>query len=327
MAPHTPSNHSVYAIVGGERFLRAIALNDLLSKLFGSAEALDPTSFDGTEAELVEVLDDVRTGSLLGDPRVVVVDQADAFIKAHREKLERYCAEPSPTGVLIFLCQALPANTRLYRIIKKQDAVLKCEVPKKLAMLDWIVQRAIRVYGKRMTSAVARELRDNIGDGPGLLDSELAKLATFVGDRDTITLQDLEAITGHHREEIIFGVMDAMLSRDVSRALSLWRQVLATDRSANSPKSVGGLAAAMRRWLQARRLVDSGQSVRAAVQQVWIPNGDGLLPRVSTTTLEKMQRDLLAAELTTRSGLSDVQTAVEKWIVTHGAGTTARVAG
>lgn len=319
----------MYAIFGGERFLRTTALDDLLSKRFDRMEALEPTRYDGADVklELAAVLDDVRTGSLLGDPRVVVVDQADAFIKKCREKLERYCAEPSPTGVLIFLCQTLSASTRLYKIIKKQGAVLKCDVPEKRAMGAWIVQRATQVYGKRITGAATTALRQSVGDAPGLLDSELAKLATYVGDRDAITPQDIEDITGHHREELVFGVIDAMLSKDVSRALRLWRQVLATDQSANSPKSVGGLAAAMRRWLQARRLVDSGLSVHAAVQQVWIPNGNTLLARVSTTALEKMQRDLLSAELTTRSGLSDVQTAIEKWIVTHGAGTAARVAG
>ncbi len=325
----------VYAVVGSDRFLRTLALEELLSKLSGDSGTFDPTHVDGESAELADVLDEVRTGSLLGDLRMVVVENADAFFTALRAKtrrkqnaaLERYCTEPSSTGVLVFSCQSLAATMRIYKIIKKQGVVLKVDVPSKQAMGAWVVQRSTQVYDKRLSGAAASALRQRIGDVPGLLDAELAKLATYVGNRPEITPKDIGALTGSHREEMVFGVLDAILSGETGKALSLWEQVLATDRSANSPKSVGGLAFALRKWLQARRLVDGGRSVSAALQDVWIPDGHRHLSRISTISLEVMQRDLLTAELSTRSGLSDVRTAIEKWIVTCGATRAVRAAG
>jgi DNA polymerase III delta subunit len=44
--------------------------------------------FDGSDAELAEVLDEVRTFSLLGGRRIVVVSGADPFVSRHRAALE-----------------------------------------------------------------------------------------------------------------------------------------------------------------------------------------------------------------------------------------------
>jgi len=318
------SKHFVYAVTGADRFLRQAALQQLLATIEDTLDELGPTRVEGSTAMLAEVLDEVRTVSLLGDARVVIVDDADEFVSKHREQLERYCSQPSPTGILILLCNSMPASTRLYKIIKKSGDVIKCETPSKRALNDWIIKHAQRAYGKRITPRVAEALRHSTGDDPGLLDAELSKLATYVGVRPTVESADLDAVTGRHREEQVFGVIDHVLSGDPGGALDLWAQVLATNRAASAPAvAVGGLAAALRRWLRARRMMDAGRSMREALSTVWIPDAERHLGRVTTAELEALQRDLLAAELGSRSGTTDVPYAIEKWIVTHSAGQVA----
>lgn len=319
------SDHLIYAIVGADPFLRRLALSEVLARLDGTASDLGPTMIDGDAAVLAEVLDEVRTASLLGDVRIVIVDDADSFISRHRDQLERYSAQPSPTGVLILLCKSLPANTRLHKAIKKTGEVIKCEPPTRRALVGWVVDRAAKVYGKKVAPGVVELLREQIGEAPGMLDAELSKLATFVDDRPEITRADVDALTGHSREEVVFGVIDSILAGETGAALELWRQVVAPEPNAG-PKFIGGLAAALRRWLQARRMVDSGRNLRDVLRAVWLPNAEHRLGRVSTTRLEAMQKDLLAAELSSRTGVSDVPSAIEKWIVTHSAGKAAAVA-
>lgn len=327
MVTNAPPQQFVFAVVGPDRLLRTIALESLLSTLNADSDGLSTTRVDGEAAELADVLMEVRTGSLLGDLPVVIVDNADPFVKTHREALEEYCTQPSPTGVLVLNCQSMPATTRLYKIIKKQGDVIRCEVPTKQAMGAWIAQRAWSVYQKRISGPATSMLRERIGDLPGLLDAELAKLRTFVGEREQITPADVSTICGNHREEKVFGVIDAMIAGETGTALALWEQVVATDRAAESPRSVAGLASAMRKWVQARRLIDGGASVGVASKGIWTPNAQAHLTRVSTVYLESMQRGLLDAELKSRSGLSGVRGAIEQWIVTCSSGRTARAAG
>ena len=118
--------HPVYAVVGNDRLMRNDALGDILRDLPGEVEEFPPTRVDGADADLVEVLDEVRTPSLLGDHRVVIVDDADSFISAGRQALERYCSNPSDGGSLILLCNTLARNTRLYKIVSSGGKVVPC---------------------------------------------------------------------------------------------------------------------------------------------------------------------------------------------------------
>ncbi len=315
--------HRVYAVVGNDRFLRNEALARILDALADEMDTLGPARFDGSQAELAEVLDEVRTPSLLGRCRVVIVDDADPFITANRGSLERYCAAPAASGSLILLCNSLPKNTRLYRIISANGAVIAREAPKGRAVSEWIVDRAATKYDKRVSRIAAQMLRDHLGDAPGGLDAELSKLAAFVGQRDEVTPDDINALTGHHREEKVFAVTDAMSSRDTAAALGHWEQVLETDRAAPG-RAIAGLAWGIRRLLQAKRDWEDGASIRELARRMYTdPNVlQRRLARVTAEQLETQQRDLLTADLAVKTGASSVDLAVEKFIVTHSAGDT-----
>ncbi len=314
------SVYAVYAIVGASRFLRDLALRDVLVSVANDMDELGPTRFEGSAATLADVLDEVRTMSLLGDRRVVVVDEADRFISTYRKNLEGFCADPAPDGTLIFLCHTLAKNTRLFKIIDKTGSVVFCEPPKGRAVVGWIVERSARVYGKKISPGAAQHLREQLGDEPGTLDAELAKLAAYVGERDAIAPKDIAALTGHHREENVFKVMDAIASGDTAAALAHWEQVLATDRAAPA-RAIGGLAFGVRRLLEARRAYEGGASVRALSAKLFA-DPDTVrrrLERVTSKGLERQQRDLLDAEVAIKTGVSTIERAIERFIVRHSA--------
>lgn len=308
---------SLYAIIGRDRFLSHAALQDVL-RVSTEKDGADPTRMNGPDAKLADVLDEVRTLSLLGGRRIVVVDEADSFISQNREILERYCTNPSPDGTLILLCQTMASNTRIYKIIKKQGLVISCDPPKGRAVIGWIVTRTEQCYQCRIGSPAAQRLREHIGDDVGRLDCEIAKLSAYVGDRNTITPADIAALTGLHREEKVFAVTDAISSGDVSMALAQWEQVLATDRAAPG-RAIAGLAWGIRRLLQVRREWEAGASLFALSKKMFTDSSvlEKRLKRLSTAQLEEQLQDLLVADLAMKTGMSTIETAIEKFIVKH----------
>jgi len=54
----------------------------------------------------------------------------------------------------------------------------------------------------------------------GLLNSEVRKLISFVGDRDRVTVEDVRRLVSRTKEAIVFDLTDALGERDVERALS-----------------------------------------------------------------------------------------------------------
>ncbi|MFH0982505.1 MAG: DNA polymerase III subunit delta [Planctomycetota bacterium] len=309
----------VYVVYGAEAFLKQETVRRLLAAaLGGPAGGLGPSRFDGDTAALADVLDEVRTWSLLGERRVVVVEEADGFISRHRDALERYGSAPSDAGCLILVCKAFDARTRFYKVINGLAGALKCEAPRGAALPAWISDRAQKTYGKRLERGTAGRLRDYVGDGLGLLDQELDKLATYVGARPNITLEDVDALVGNNREQTVFAITDAMAEGDARTALYQWERVLATDRAAPG-RAIGGLAWGIRRLLEALDAVAAGTPVSQLARQFWTEPAvlERRLRRLSRPKLEEQLCDLLEADVASKTGLSEVSRAVEKFIIKH----------
>ena len=81
---------------------------------------------------------------------------------------------------------------------------------------------ARRVIALRTTDAQAT-LVDLLGEELGTLDAELGKLAAYVGDRTEIGAVDVDQMTGFHRQELVFRVMDAVYDGDPAAALAAAR--------------------------------------------------------------------------------------------------------
>jgi len=305
----------IYAVFGSDLFLRTEAVRQILRDELGASEAgLGPSRLDGKDAGLADVLDEVRTFSLLGDRRVVIVDDADRFVTKYREPLEQYCDSPSDNGCLILSCESFDGRTKLYKAIQKIGRIVRCETPKGKDLTDWILGRVRDTYGKNMKGDCAVSLRELAGNSLGELDNELAKLALYVGSRAAITTDDLEALVGNHRQRKVFLVMDAIVEGNPDKALHYWERVLATERAAEE-MAIGGLAWSVRRLVDASQALAAGVSAGEIEKKYWIT--PQVLKRFPPDRLETMLRDLLDADLRTKTGLSDVPKAVEKFIVKH----------
>lgn len=315
----------VYVIFGADSFLRLESLQRILRDLLGDQpDAMALAEYDGPTANITTVLDELRTPSLLAPQRVVLVRDADDLLKSdpeaeitNRELLEKYLGAPTPTGVLILVCRTWQRTTRLYKLVEKIGRNIPCDPPKPQEVPAWLVARAKSTYGVSLDSAASRRLAELVGSRLGILDMELAKLATFVAPRTAITQADVEQMVGATREEVIFRITDAITRGDAPAALAIWDQVLATDRSAPY-RAVGGLAYAFRRLAEAKHLVEQGVSAMEAARRLRIWGDYGLERQLARFPLAQWYDHLLKLlkiDLDAKTGLGDVQTSVEKLVI------------
>lgn len=278
----------VYVVYGKEDFVRRHQLGRLIDKLLEPDQrAMCLSEYDGRGAKLVlgDVLDDVRTLPFLGPRRVVVVRNADEFITANREHLEAYVGSPAASGVLILVCDSCASNTKLYKAVNKLGGCVPCEAPPRYNLPGLVSGRCQREYGKRIDVQVARELIEHAGEDLGVLDGELAKLASYVGSRDRITVDDIAAVCVDQRERKVFYILDAMAAGDVARALGMLEEVWQTDREAEY-RAIGGFA-----WAVRRKFGDQGR------------------------TRDAMLAALLDADVASKTGAGSVQARLERFIL------------
>ena len=106
--------------------------------------------------------------------------------------------------------------------------------PLKGAELTRFVTDAFKEAGKECDQRTAEYLIFTVGDDAGLLKTEIRKIAAYAGDRPSVAAADVTALATPSTECTVFQMVDAVVTGQKSKALTLLRnQLLAgTDRMA-----------------------------------------------------------------------------------------------
>lgn len=271
---HAPQ--PVNVVFGDEAFLKRHALANLKKQALGTSDAdFSLTVFEGKQAELADVLDELSTIAMFGgSSRLVLVEEADDFVSRYRPELEDYVESPRPTGKLILETKSWPGNTRIAKAVAAKGLTIDCSPPKAAQIPKWLKQWSKRTHGVSLDGAAAGMLVDLVGTELGLLDQEVARLALSVGEDRKISSQMVSQNVGSWRARTTWDMLDATLAGDLKGALTqLDRLLLAGE---NPIAILGQIASTLRRYAAATRIVLAGEAsrnrvpVRAALEQAGV---------------------------------------------------------
>jgi DNA polymerase-3 subunit delta len=97
---------------------------------------------------------------------------------------------------------------------------VQLRAPKERQLPNWAVQEMDRL-GKSMQYDAAALLCENVAGDIDRLVRELEKLASYVGERIDVTVDDVEAVSVRFSQADIFALMDAIGQKDAATALQL----------------------------------------------------------------------------------------------------------
>ena len=306
-----PAKHPakpVCVVFGEDAFLQRHVIEHLRDEVVGDADGeYSFFAFEGRKAQLREVLEELTTLSMFGGGRrLVLVEDADDFIKTYRTELEDYADRPGTTGVLALEPRSFPSNTRLYKSIAATGLLVDCAIPSAARLLKWVVDWAKRTHRIAISDAAAGLLIELAGQEPGLLDQELAKLASAAGKEATVTPDLVREMVGSWRAKTTWDMLDAALDGHPQEAIiQLDRLLLAGE----TPVAIlGQISASLRRFAAATRLIlQAEQSGRrpslnaaleeAGVQPYFLQKTQQQLRKLGRHRGAKLYRRLLDADL------------------------------
>ncbi len=256
----------LYVLAGEESFFQREALAVLKRGLFDLEDGETPppgsvTVLDGSLATPADVLDELATQGFFAEVKLVVVEGAGAFLKAHRPDADflRRLRERPPGAVLVLITRTLDGRTTFARQATEYGVVVACEplstreaTPKLRA---WIGQRA-KHYGLGLARGADDVLVERVGISLGSLDQELVKLAVYLadrGERPIVRGQDVEALIHRNRAFLGYELTDAVVRGKRGEALRLAGELIA--QGMRPQAVIGALGAQFRRlWLIRQRL-------------------------------------------------------------------------
>ncbi len=283
----------VCTLFGAERFLKQLATKSMIS----GGNEFSVTRIDGANAQFAEVMDELSTQSLFGggDPKTVLVDDADGFVKQNRDRLEKI-VESKPSNLLILIVDSWASNTRLYKLVDKHGFQIRCDAPTTSArskktdlkrVASWLVQRAEETHGFKLPTNGASLLIDLCDCEFGRMDQELQKLALYA-EKGKVTVDQVTTVVGGWRTRTMWDAIGAACDGDTGEALRLLDQLLKTGEH---PLALfGQLSWSLRRYSTATEIVlrqarqgkrpDLGAAISAAGFKPWGGEADMAIDRL-----------------------------------------------
>ena len=222
---------SLYLFEGTEEYIKAQALARLCSLVLPAGmEAMNQTELINPGAD--ELVAAAETLPFLSERRVVIVRDCDALTTAKKaddtkaETIAAYLGKLSPATCLIFTVRGkADARKRLYLALKKQARMVDFSPMGDAEAANWAM-RTMKAQGKRMDAAVAQKLIFTVGNDAALLRQEMDKLAAYLGDRETVTDADIDAVCVKTLECSVFQMVEAQVNGRYGEAFALLSGIL-----------------------------------------------------------------------------------------------------
>ena len=306
-------------IYGEDQFLVSKTCENLLDSLLADEDrsmALYEPRAD--QAEISDVLDELRTLPFLTSKRVVLIKDAEPFVRANSGALETYIDNPSPSGILILTLTSWDKRTRLHKKLQKTDALMQVGKLYSNQLPGYAAAYAQKTYGIRLDNNTSRFLVELVGDDTGRLCREIDKLVMYVSPRKNITFKDVENLIGHNRMFDAFGVIDAITAGQVGAAISRIRNMFETDKTTEFTV-VGAFGYHFRRLFQVKGLISKGMSPQQAATKMGIRYKQAEFVRqvshLSLQQLSWMLAELGRIDFGLKTGKTSAPIAMERFIL------------
>ncbi len=337
----------VYLFTGESDDRRKAAVDEIVRTVVDAgSEMFDLEVVDGEEASAADILAAVSTAPFASQRKVVVVERVERLSQQDQQRIAAFLPKLSSGSCLIMLVgeqssprarqksraraeqadessgeQRKPARGLSADLEKAAKAQGRVETFARLkpAQLEKVAATEAEKHGKKIERAALALLSRSVEENAALLRREVEKLALYVGDRDTITIRDVENAACRSPEDQVFRLIDAIGRKRAGRAIRLLGDTFAASgRPENEvPRILALMARHFRLLYQLRFLKTAGvrrfDSVPSELQAL-LPKERGalslsdwqrrrLLDQASLFSLDQVRdclKRVLACELATK---------------------------
>ncbi|MCR4782254.1 MAG: DNA polymerase III subunit delta [Lachnospiraceae bacterium] len=220
---------SIYLLYGDEAFLRRTYKNKLIKALVNEGDTMNYTVFNSEKIEIKSLVELANTMPLFAEHRVIVCDNLKLFSKSN-EDLAEYLKNPNDTTVLIFTEESIDKRTNVYKAAKSKGQLIECVLPKdkdqaEKEIATWIGSR-LKAEGKKIQKEAWQEFYNRTCESMDMMDTEFNKLLSYVGDNETVTLEDVRTICSGFVEDKIFDMINALSAKNVEGVMNCYHSLL-----------------------------------------------------------------------------------------------------
>jgi len=222
----------VYWLEGEEEFFIDQVIYFAEHQLLTEAEAgFNLSVFYGRDAAWTDVLNTCRKYPMFSDLQVVILKEAQDMKGI--EKLESYLEKPLSSTVFFvaYKNKKLDGRTRMAKLVKEKAVLIQSKKLYDNELPEW-TSSLVKSKGFNIQNKALFLLIDHIGNDLSRLNNEIDKLSLNIGERKTITDDDIETFVGVSKEFNVFELQQAIASKDLYKAIRIIQYFEANPKAA-----------------------------------------------------------------------------------------------
>ena len=181
----------------------------------------------GSKTDAKSALSIASSFPMMSQRRVVVVKEFEKLSagETSKELLSAYIQRPLESTCLILISPGPDFRRKPFTDLKKHADVVECRPLYDNQISGWILER-IRQKGKKTDLDACQLLQAYAGNSLRSILNEIEKLLIFVGDRDSITAEDVGQVVGATRGFTVFDLQNAIGKKDMREAVKILERML-----------------------------------------------------------------------------------------------------
>lgn len=211
----------VYWLEGEEDYYIDLLMNYAEHKILAESEAgFNLSIFYGKDANWSDVVNACMRYPMFAEKQVVLLKEAQQM--KDLEKLENYIKAPLASTVFIISHKEKTINktTKLGKYVKKECELFNSEKVRDYKLVEWVTDY-LKSQDFTMTPKAIQLLTEHLGNDLSRIVNELEKLTLNIGQRKSITEDDIEKYVGVSKEYNAFELQAAMSKKDLVKAMQI----------------------------------------------------------------------------------------------------------
>ena len=211
----------LYWLEGEEDYYIDLVMNFAEHNILLESEAsFNLTVFYGKDASWSDIVNACMRYPMFAEKQVVLLKEAQHMRDI--EKLEQYVSHPLASTIFVVSHKEKTLDKRkaLYKAVKKNGEVFNSEKIRDYKLVDW-VNSYMQSQQLSMNARATLLLTEYLGNDLSRIVNEIEKVAVNLGQRKSITEDDIEKYVGVSKEYNAFELQDAIGKKDLVKAIRI----------------------------------------------------------------------------------------------------------
>ena len=222
----------LYWLQGEEDYYIDLVMNYAEHHILPESEAgFNLSVFYGKDANWTDVVNACMRYPMFAEKQVVLLKEAQQMKDI--DKLESYCENPLKSTIFVvsYKEKTLDKRTKLSKVITKAGEVFTSEKIKDYKLVEWVMEY-MRHLQIDMNSKATALLVEFVGNDLSRITNEIEKITVNLGNRKSITEDDIEKFVGVSKEYNAFELQSALSNRNLEKAIKIIQYFEANPKAA-----------------------------------------------------------------------------------------------